>query len=104
MATLIPKYDQGATGAVNRAINLKLAESVSVADFGATGNGISDDKEGLTATMFWSSIMKVRRRYPSRGFSTANLMMASRSQNSSQKSRGIGALCSLTLPYRSIQE
>jgi hypothetical protein len=43
MTTLIPKYDQGSTGAVNRAINLKLAESVSVEDFGAVGDGTTDN-------------------------------------------------------------
>jgi hypothetical protein len=42
MATLIPKYDQGGTGAVNRPINLKLAESVSVLDFGADPTGVAD--------------------------------------------------------------
>ena len=35
MTTLVPKYDQGSTGAVNRPINQKFAESVSVLDFGA---------------------------------------------------------------------
>ena len=35
MTTLIPKYDEGSAGAVNRPINLKLAEFVSVLDFGA---------------------------------------------------------------------
>ena len=30
MTTLIPKFQQTGTGAANRAINLKLAESVSV--------------------------------------------------------------------------
>ena len=43
MTTLIPKYDKGGTGAVNRAIDQKLAESVSVFDFGAVGNGTTDD-------------------------------------------------------------
>ncbi len=42
MATLIPKYDQGATGAVNRAFNLKLAETISVLDFGADATGVAD--------------------------------------------------------------
>lgn len=36
MTTLVPKYDQDATGAVNRPINEKLAEVVSIADFGAS--------------------------------------------------------------------
>lgn len=48
MTTLIPKFDfknGGATpiGAVNRPFNLKLAESVSVKDFGAVGDGTTDD-------------------------------------------------------------
>jgi parallel beta-helix repeat protein len=40
MTTLIPKFQQSNTGAVNRAINLKLAESVSVLDFGAVADGV----------------------------------------------------------------
>lgn len=33
MATLIPKYDQGSTGAPNRPINEKLGETLSILDF-----------------------------------------------------------------------
>jgi hypothetical protein len=52
MTTLIPKFNLkngGATptGAVSRDINLKLAESVSVKDFGAVGNGIADDSVAI---------------------------------------------------------
>jgi hypothetical protein len=48
MTTLIPKFDLkdgGATptGAINRPINEKLAEFVSVEDFGATGDGTTND-------------------------------------------------------------
>jgi polygalacturonase len=48
MTTLIPKVDlkNGGltpTGAVNRPINEKLTETVSVIDFGAIGDGITDD-------------------------------------------------------------
>ena len=48
MTTLIPKFelkDGGSTptGAINRPINKKLAESVSVLDFGAVGDGVTDD-------------------------------------------------------------
>ena len=42
MTTLIPKFQQTNTGAVNRAINLKLAETVSVLDFGADATGATD--------------------------------------------------------------
>lgn len=47
MTTLIPKYDQGSTGAVNRPINLKLAESLSVLDFGADPAGSADSTTAI---------------------------------------------------------
>ena len=49
MTTLIPKYDQGSTGAVNRPFNQKLQEIVSVKDFGATGDGVTDDTNAINA-------------------------------------------------------
>ena len=47
MTTLIPKYEYPATGAVNRAINLKLQESVSVLDFGADPTGVADSTTAI---------------------------------------------------------
>jgi len=53
MTTLIPQYDQGFSGAVNRPINQKLQEYISVKDFGAVGNGIADDTSAFTSA--WSA-------------------------------------------------
>lgn len=55
MTTLIPKYDQGAAGAVNRPFNQKLAETITVEDFGAVGDGTTDDSAAFTAMLVATS-------------------------------------------------
>jgi hypothetical protein len=48
MSTLIPKFKQPYTNAVNRAINLKLQETLSIEDFGGIGDGSTDNTTAYT--------------------------------------------------------
>lgn len=56
MTTLIPKFDfkfggTTPTNAINRDINSKLSDFVSVKDFGAVGNGINDDTVAIQSAI-----------------------------------------------------
>ena len=42
-------YNEGSTGAVDRTVQNKLQESVSVKDFGAVGDGVTDDTAAIQA-------------------------------------------------------
>jgi hypothetical protein len=59
MTTLIPKYDLGETGTVNRPFNIKLEETVSVLDFGAVGDGLADDTAAINAAIAASAGKKI---------------------------------------------
>ena len=57
-------YNQGSTGAVNRTVDSRLSDYVSVKDFGAVGNGVADDTAAVQAAMDAAMAVGFRVKFP----------------------------------------
>lgn len=69
MTTLIPKFDLkdgGSTpvGAINRPINEKLTDTISVKDFGAVGDGTTDDSAAIQTAISYGFANKLNIYFP----------------------------------------
>ena len=57
-------YNQGGTGAVNRTVASRLRDFVSVKDFGAVGDGVTDDTVAIQAAVNAAMAVGLRVKFP----------------------------------------
>ena len=74
MTTLIPKYDLAVTNAINRPINEKLAESISVKDFGAVGDGTTDDTVAIQNALTYAFTNDLNLVFPTAIYKISNTL------------------------------
>jgi hypothetical protein len=68
-------YNEGATGAVDRNVESKLQESVSVLDFGAVGDGTTDDTVSLQEAINYSYLNNVNLYIPRGTYKLSNYLI-----------------------------
>jgi len=96
MTTLIPKYYQGGTGSVNRPINEKLGEFISVKDFGAIGDGSTDDTAAITAA--WAALTRGILFFPAGIYKTTSTLNFNVATNTTNH-KGIYSENAIIKPY-----
>jgi hypothetical protein len=68
-------YNEGATNAVDRNVQSKLQESVSVKDFGAVGNGSTDDTLAIQNAIDYSITNHAELVFPSGYYSVSSVIV-----------------------------
>jgi parallel beta-helix repeat protein len=66
-------YNEGSAGAVNTSVQAKLQETVSVKDFGAAGDGVTDDTAAIQAAIDYAEADAKVIYFPTGTFSVSTL-------------------------------
>ena len=69
------QYNEGGTGAVTRTVEAKLQESVSVKDFGATGDGTTDDTDAIQTALEYAFANNVNLLFPKAIYAVSNTLL-----------------------------
>ena len=70
-------YNQGSTGAVTTNVQAKLAQTVSVKDFGAKGDGTTDDTSSIQAALTYLGVNGGRLYFPTGTYLISSTLTAS---------------------------
>lgn len=71
------RYTQSGTGAVERYANAKMGEIVSVKDFGATGDGVTDDTAAIQAALDYAALVFATVLLPRGDYRTSDALVLS---------------------------
>ena len=81
-------FIQAGTGAVTRSVQTKLRESVSVKDFGAVGDGTTDDTTAIQSAINYCVTNGSELYFPKGSYRTTSTLTVNRSTNSLDPTQG----------------